>query len=237
MARMEDNIAFDTDAVRGLGPESALKLARRGAKPELSTRHPSRDLQGVVSPVESSFMKELPAAHAYRLLEPGPIVLVTTSLNKKPNVMTMGFHMMIQHGPPLIGCVIGPWDHSYTVLRATGECVIAIPTVDLAEAVIDIGNRSGDTINKFERFGLTPAPASNVRPPLIRECLANIECTIADDRLVDEYNLFILKAERLWIDADRQERRTMHHRGDGSFTVDGDVLDLCSRMTKWRHLP
>ncbi|MFG1465125.1 flavin reductase family protein [Xanthobacter sp. DSM 24535] len=182
-------------------------------------------------------MKESPVANAYRLLEPGPIVLVTTSLGGKPNVMTMGFHMMIQHAPPLIGCVIGPWDHSYAGLRATGECVIAVPTVDLAEAVVDIGNCSGNAVNKFDRFGLTAAPASNVRPPLIKECLANIECTIADDGLVDKYNLFVLKAERLWIDVGREERRTMHHRGDGSFIVDGEVLDLSSRMIKWRQLP
>lgn len=182
-------------------------------------------------------IKELPATQAYRLLEPGPIVLVTTSLNGRPNVMTMGFHMNIQHAPALIGCIIGPWDHSYTALRATGECVIAIPTVDLAETVVDIGNCSGDTINKFERFGLTVTPARSVTPPLIGECLANIECTVADDSLADEYNLFILKVERLWLDADRKERRTIHHRGDGSFIIDGDVLDLSDHMSKWRHLP
>lgn len=53
-------------------------------------------------------MKELPASQVYRLLEPGPIVMVSTLDNGRPNVMTMGFHMMIQHDPPLIGCVIGP---------------------------------------------------------------------------------------------------------------------------------
>lgn len=180
-------------------------------------------------------MKELPASQAYRLLEPGPIVLVTTSQNGKPNIMTMGFHMMIQHAPSLIGCIIGPWDHSYSALRASGECVIAIPTVDLAEVVVDIGNCSGDAIDKFDRFGLTPQPASDVAAPLIEECIANIECRVADTSL-DEYNLFILEAERIWIDAGRKEQRTMHHRGDGSFTADGDVLDLRERMVKWHHL-
>ncbi len=182
-------------------------------------------------------MKELPPTQAYRFLEPGPIVLVTTSLSGKSNVMTMGFHMMIQHAPAMLGCIIGPWDHSNAALLATGECVISIPTIDLAEAVVDIGNCSGDTVNKFERFGLTQARAGNVTPPLIKECLANIECTVADDSLVDRYNLFILKAERLWVDADRRERRTLHHRGDGSFIIDGDVVDLSGRMNKWRHLP
>ena len=182
-------------------------------------------------------MKEIPASGAYRQLEPGPIVLVTTSHEDKPNVMTMGFHMVIQHAPPLIGCVIGPWDHSYRALRATGECVIAIPTVELARTVVDIGNCSGDSVDKFERFGLTPRPARSVGAPLIEECIANLECKVADDSLVESYNLFILEVKRLWIDEDRKERRTLHHRGDGSFAVDGDVLDLSERMVKWRDLP
>lgn len=107
-------------------------------------------------------MKEIATSQAYRLLEPGPIVLVTTSYDGKPNVMTMGFHMMIQHAPPLIGCIIGPWDHSYQTPLETGECVIAVPTVDLAEAVVDIGNCSGDSVDKFHKFGLTTCPAKRV---------------------------------------------------------------------------
>ncbi|MGZ2456863.1 MULTISPECIES: flavin reductase family protein [Rhizobium] len=182
-------------------------------------------------------MKEISASQAYRLLEPGPIVLVTTSLEGTPNVMTMGFHMMVQHAPPLIGCVIGPWDFSHQTLKKTGECVIAIPATDLAETVVDIGNCSGDTVDKFERFGLGTRPAKDVAAPLLVDCLANIECRLADPSLVDRYNLFILEAKRIWIDETRKERRTMHHRGDGSFTVDGGTLDLRKRMVKWRHLP
>lgn len=180
-------------------------------------------------------MKEVPASGAFRQLELGPIVLVTTKYEGTPNVMTMGFHMMIQHAPPLIGCVVGPWDHSYSALRATGECVIAVPTIDIARAVVDIGNCSGDTVDKFERFGLTPQPARSVAAPLIGECVANIECRVVDT--VEAHNLFILEAERLWIDMDRKERRTLHHRGDGVFAADGDVLDLSEHMVKWRHLP
>ena len=126
-------------------------------------------------------MKEMPASHAYRLLEPGPIVLVTTAVNGKANVMTMGFHMMVQHAPPLIGCDIGSWDHSYAALRESRECVIAIPTVDLARTVVDIGNCSGDEVDKFRKFALSPLPAQEVGPPLIGECLANIECRTADE--------------------------------------------------------
>jgi flavin reductase (DIM6/NTAB) family NADH-FMN oxidoreductase RutF len=182
-------------------------------------------------------MKEVPASQAYRVLEPGPIVMVSTSDNGKPNVMTMGFHMMIQHEPPLIGCVIGPWDDSYQALRKTGECVIAVPGLDLAETVVDVGNCSGDRVDKFQRYGLKTRPAKDVSAPLLTECLANIECRVAGTRLCDPYNLFILEATRIWINESRKERRMMHHRGDGTFTVDGGTLDLKDRMVKWRHLP
>lgn len=182
-------------------------------------------------------MKELPASQAYRVLEPGPIVMVSTSDNGKLNVMTMGFHMMIQHDPPLIGCVIGPWDHSYQALRKTGECVIAVPGLDLAETVVDVGNCSGDRVDKFQRYGLKTRPAKDVSAPLLSDCLVNIECQVVDTRLSDPYNLFILEATRIWINETRKERRMMHHRGDGTFTVGGGTLDLKDRMVKWRHLP
>jgi flavin reductase (DIM6/NTAB) family NADH-FMN oxidoreductase RutF len=180
-------------------------------------------------------MKQMPASKAYRLLEAGPLVLVTTAHEGRPNIMTMGFHMVMQHEPPLIGCIIGPWDYSYRALRETAECVIAIPTVDLAGKAVDIGNCSGETIDKFAKFKLTPVPARDVKAPLIGECLANIECRVADTTLLDKYSLFILKAVRIWIDPTRKERRTLHHNGDGTFTVDGRTINLQDRMVIWKQ--
>jgi flavin reductase (DIM6/NTAB) family NADH-FMN oxidoreductase RutF len=180
-------------------------------------------------------MREIPASKAYRLLEAGPIVLVSTAGKNRPNVMTMGFHMVVQHDPPLIGCIIGPWDYSYRALRESGECVIAIPTVDLARKVVDIGNCSGEDVDKFDKFKLTPLPARDVGAPLIAECLANIECRVADTALVDKYSLFILQAVRIWTDPKRKERRTLHHKGDGTFTVDGRTINLQDRMVKWKQ--
>ncbi|MBY6261696.1 flavin reductase family protein [Azospirillum sp. 412522] len=181
-------------------------------------------------------MQSIQRDKANRFLEPGPIVLVTTADGGKPNIMTMGFHMMVQHDPPLVACIIGPWDHSYDALRRSGECVVAVPTVDLAEAIVGIGNCSGATVDKFQAFGLTPLPAREVAPPLIGECLANLECRVADTRLVETHNLFILEVVAISADFQRRERRTLHHRGDGSFVVGGETIDLRDNMVKWRHL-
>ncbi len=180
-------------------------------------------------------MREVSGNKAYRLLEAGPIVLVATGDQARPNLMTMGFHMVIQHDPPLIGCVIGPWDHSFTALRETGECVISIPGADLASKVVDIGNCSGADADKFARFHLTAIPSRSVRPPSIAECLANIECVVADDTMVDRYSLFVLSVKTITVNDSRKERRTLHHNGDGTFSIDGTTIDLRNRMVRWKQ--
>jgi flavin reductase (DIM6/NTAB) family NADH-FMN oxidoreductase RutF len=181
-------------------------------------------------------MKNYPPNKVNRIIEPGPIVLVTTFHLGKPNIMTMGFHMMVQHEPPLMGAVIGPWDFSQKAIKATRECVIAIPGPDLAGKVVDIGNCSGKDTDKFQKFRLTPKQAQHVKAPLIEQCIANIECKVVDTRLVNRYNLFILKAVKVWLNDKRKEQRTMHHQGDGSFKIDGKLIDLRERMVKWREL-
>ena len=135
-------------------------------------------------------MKDLPLAKVYQLLEPGPVVLLTTARKGRANVMTMSWHMM----------------------------------------VVEVGNCSGRDVEKFERFGLTPAPAERVAPPLVAECFANLECKVADTRLVDKYNLFILEVLKAWIDPAQKNPKTIHHHGYGRFAVDGEMIKLKSRM-------
>lgn len=180
-------------------------------------------------------MEEFPLSRAFQFLEPGPVVLVGTQDNGKANVMTMSWHMVMDF-TPRIGCIIGPWDHSFAALRATGECVIAIPTVDLAKTVVRIGNCSGRDTDKFLAFGLTAVPGEIVKAPRIAECLANIECRVVDDRLIDSHGLFILEGVKAWVDAERTERRTLHANGDGTFAVDGETLNLRDEMTKWQSI-
>lgn len=179
---------------------------------------------------------EMPAEKAYRLLESGPVVLVTTRTDRGPNVMTMGFHMMLQHDPPLVGCVIGPWDHSYAALADSGECVLSLPTVEMAEQVTRIGNCSGSEVDKFKLFGLSTLPASTVDAPLVKECLANLECTVVDRTLAARYNFFVLEVSKIWVNEQKAERRLIHHAGDGVFIADGETVDMSRHMTRWRYL-
>jgi flavin reductase (DIM6/NTAB) family NADH-FMN oxidoreductase RutF len=175
-------------------------------------------------------MKELPLSRVYQLLEPGPVVLLTTARNCRANVMTMSWHMMVEFEPPLVACVVSNRDYSFAALRATKECVIAVPERKLASKVVNVGNCSGRDVEKFDRFGLTPVPAARVAPPLISECFANLECKVADTRLVNTYNLFVLEVLKAWVDPSQKNPKTLHHHGYGRFAIDGKMITLKSRM-------
>lgn len=173
-------------------------------------------------------MKEFPLPDVYGLIEPGPVVLLATAWNGRPNVMAMSWHMMMEFTPPLIGCLVSGANHSFAALRRSGEAVIAIPDASLARIVVAVGNCSGDDTDKFAAFGIATAPAEMVSPPLLPACFANLECRVSDRRMVSRYNMFVLEVVKAWIRPARRRPRTFHHAGYGRFVVDGETLRLPS---------
>jgi flavin reductase (DIM6/NTAB) family NADH-FMN oxidoreductase RutF len=176
---------------------------------------------------------EYPLAQVYGLLEPGPVVLVTTTRAGRANIMPMSWHTMIEFVPPLVGCVISNQNYTFEILRATGECVINVPTVELAKKVVGCGNTSGRSVDKFKTFNLTPVAGAVVKAPLIAECYANLECKVVDRKLVAKYNFFILEVVKAWIDSGKKRPRTIHHQGEGVFLVPGRTISLPSPKTSF----
>lgn len=175
-------------------------------------------------------MRKFPLSRVYQLIEPGPVVLLTTARRGRPNVMTMSWKTMVEFEPPLIACVVSDANFSFAALRKSRECVIAVPAAGLLEQVVGVGNCSGRDVDKFGAFGLTPLPAARVAAPLIAECFANLECTVSDTRFVNRYGLFVLEVVRAWHDPKQRSPATIHHRGWGTFAIDGRVVRTKSRM-------
>ena len=172
-------------------------------------------------------MEKMPLSKAFTLIESGPVVLVTTSDGKKDNIMTISWTMVMDF-TPIFAITTGPWNYSYTALRKSKECVISIPTVELLDKVVGVGTCSGADTDKFEKFGLTPVKGKYVRSPLIKECLANIECKVRD--IVQKHNIVVLEGIAAYFDSSRKEKRTFHAVGDGTFIVDGRKLDRKEMM-------
>ena len=174
--------------------------------------------------------KSIPLGQVYRFLEPGPVVLLTTEQKGRRNVMTMSWSVMIDFDPPLVGLIVSNRDYSFKALKETKECAINIPTAELIKAVVGCGNTTGRTVDKFKRFGLTPFDASQVSPPLIAECFANLECRVVDTTLVSKYGFFVVQVLKAWADPGVRSPETLHHAGLGVFRVAGRKIKSASKM-------
>ena len=180
--------------------------------------------------------KVFPVGKVRRFLEPGPIVLVSSAYKDERNIMTMGWHMVMMDEPSLVGCFI--WDQNYSreLVRRSKECFINVPTVDIAEAVVGIGNYHGPEPDKFEEFGLTPAQATNVAAPLIAECYANFECQLIDTSLIKRYSLFVFEVVKAHVATSPKFPTTIHYRGDGLFMIAGPTISKYRKHFKPENL-
>ena len=172
-------------------------------------------------------MRTMKLSKAFTLIEPGPVVWVTTRDGQKNNVMTISWTMVVDF-TPRFALTTGAWNYSFRALAKTRECVLAIPGADLLDTVVGIGMCSGADVDKFAKFHLTSVPAKKVRAPLIRECLANVECRVVD--IVRRQDIVVLEAVAAHVATGRKETRTLHAVGDGTFVADGRRLDRRKAM-------
>ena len=169
---------------------------------------------------------DFPVDGIRRYLEPGPIVLVSSQHKGQTNIMTMGWYTLMEFTPSLIGCMIVGYNHSHDMIRKSRQCVINLPTIDLLQEVIRIGNCHGQDIDKFDKFGLTAQAATQVEAPIIKECYANFECRLADSSLISKYGLFIWEIVKAHVAISPKYPRTVHYRGEGVFMISGPSINL-----------
>lgn len=175
---------------------------------------------------------DYPVSKVRRYLEPGPVVLVTSFWKGETDVMTLGWQTVMEFTPSLVGCMISRANHSFGLIRGSGECVINLPTTGLTDAVIGIGNTTGTDIDKFEAFGLTAVDGVEVSAPLIAECHASFECRLHDDAMVKRYDFFVFEVVKAHVSSVPEHPETLHYMGDGRFMTAGPVIDRRARFTR-----
>jgi flavin reductase (DIM6/NTAB) family NADH-FMN oxidoreductase RutF len=127
-----------------------------------------------------------------RPIFPSPTGLITSvDAEGRPNIITLGevFNLSIRD-PVIVGIAMAPGRYSHELISAQGEFVVNLPPGDLIEKVLACGQVSGRDVDKFAEVGLTPIPATHVRPPLIAECPVNIECRVLKIESIGDHDLF-----------------------------------------------
>ncbi|SHL40000.1 NADH-FMN oxidoreductase RutF, flavin reductase (DIM6/NTAB) family [Chitinophaga jiangningensis] len=175
--------------------------------------------------------EEIPVADSRKYLEPTPVVLVSSRYKSETNIMSMGWYTIMEFVPSLVGCMITGANHSYELIRKSKECVINIPTANMLETIVGIGNTTGGKLDKFRKFGLTPEAGKTVSAPIVRECYAHFECHLYDAQMLDTYNFFIFEIRRALVSVYPKYPKTVHYRGDGEFMIAGKNTSI---PEKWR---
>jgi flavin reductase (DIM6/NTAB) family NADH-FMN oxidoreductase RutF len=177
--------------------------------------------------------KNFPLTKIRRFLEPGPVVLVSSAYQAERDIMTMGWHLMMGFSPALVGCFIWDQNHSFSLIRRSKQCVINVPTFDMVNTIIDIGNsHGGPRVDKFKTFNLTPVAATKVKAPLIAECYASFECELVETSLINRYSLFIFEVVKAHVATSPRYPTTVHYRGDGVFMISGKSVSYRSRFKR-----
>lgn len=164
---------------------------------------------------------------AYKLLHPMHTLLVSCiGKDDKPNIITLAWVTPTSISPPLVALSISPRRHSYTLIEETKEWVVNTPTMKILKQTLFCGRRSGRDHDKFKELDLTPLPAKKVKPPIIKECAAHLECKLHSKFLTGDHTLFIGKIVEAYADKEAfiegynlEEARMIFHLGANDFAT------------------
>ncbi|MEW6003560.1 MAG: flavin reductase family protein [Nitrospirota bacterium] len=170
--------------------------------------------------------KNIPITNAYRLINHGPTVLITSRLGEKINIMTAAWQMPVSFKPVLVAVSIGHERFSHKLISESKEFVINIPHLGMIKEVLCCGTYSGRNTDKFKNCRLTQLKAQKVSAPVIEECIGNIECRLYSHFAAGDHTIFIGEVVAAsvkdgifdsYLRVDLDEAKTLHHLGGKVF--------------------
>ena len=172
----------------------------------------------------------------YRLLNHGPVCLVSSAFHERSNVMAASWVIPLDFDPPKVLAVIDKNSYTRELIVASGEFALNLPYRSLADKVLAAGSVSGRDGDKFADLEIGVFPASQIKAPLIRDCAAWLECKVIPEKHNEnQYDLFIAEVVAAWADPSvfsdgrwhfsDAARKTIHYQAGGSFFETGEAFE------------
>jgi len=170
---------------------------------------------------------------AYRLLHPRHTVLVScVDKTGKANITTLAWSMPTSINPPMLAISLAPKRFSHQIIEETGEFVVNVPTMKIVRQSLYCGRISGTKVDKFKETQLTPAPAKKVKSPIIKECVAHLECKLVQKILTGDHTLFVGEVLAAYVNQgvftetyDAKKVKPLFHMGGDDFvTISPEVV-------------
>ena len=166
---------------------------------------------------------------AYRLIGPGPLVLVSSLFDGKTGLTPIAWNMPVSDDPPIVALEIWEKHFIYKAILQTGDFVVNIPSSDMAPICVKLGSVSGSKCDKFKEFGLAKEKSSKVKSPRLGSAIGILECKLRKEKaLLKKYNIvlgdvvYAEAEEDIFTDRWHPEKngpRIMHHLGGKIFSV------------------
>lgn len=174
--------------------------------------------------VREIVMQKVAVTSPNRLINYGPVILVSSQHEDKRSIITLAWQMPVSHNPMLLAIAVGKTRFSHGLISESREFVINVPTWDLLAKVKFCGTHSGKNVDKFTECGFT-AVVSELKTPLIQECFGNIECRLRHEYDTGDHTIFVGEAVKAWVDegivkdgvVDIDRVKTIHHLGGDNF--------------------
>ncbi|MCS7113822.1 MAG: flavin reductase family protein [Candidatus Bathyarchaeota archaeon] len=170
----------------------------------------------------------VPLLSAHRFVHPMHTVLVScVGKTDRPNIITLAWAMPTSINPPLVAVSIAQRRHSHRLIEETREFVVNIPTIDILDATFHCGVVSGRDHDKFKEARLTPLPAKRVKPPIIKECIAHLECRLHSQFTTGDHTVFVGEIVEAYANKDAligekynlEKARMVYHVGFDEFAT------------------
>ncbi len=170
-----------------------------------------------------------------RLVNHGPVLLLSTEKKGKPNAMALAWHSPVSKDPPMLIVAVSPKNYSYRLIADSGEFVLNVPTAGLVHEVQFCGTHHGTDMDKLKEAGLTASASGIVKAPSIDECIGHLECRVMDEQRLGDHAVFVSSVELAVAEADlfdgvwridREELLTLHHLGGRFYAPTGPVMEL-----------
>jgi flavin reductase (DIM6/NTAB) family NADH-FMN oxidoreductase RutF len=184
--------------------------------------------------------RTLEPTDALRLLNGGPVVLVTTKWRDKTDVMPVIYYMQLSRTPPLIGIAVHQQRYTHDMLRFSEQFALNFPARDLLNHTHYFGAVSGDNVGKLELARLPTFRASKIDAPLIENCVAWIECGLEETYRIGDHTLFVGRVlvvqatkeafDETWL-LDDPEYRPLHYLGGDKYAVLREPLQAVLRTS------
>lgn len=162
---------------------------------------------------------------ACRLIHPMHTVMVTcASKAGKANIITLAWVMPTSAKPPMVAISVAPRRYSHKLIEESGEFVVNVPSIRLVRQTLFCGRTSGSKVAKFKEARLTAAPAKKVKAPIVKECVAHLECKLVQKITTGDHTLFVGEVLAAYVNKgvftdtyDVEKAKPVFHMGGNSF--------------------